>query len=58
MGNFNNERKIKVQGKLFKKVAEEVFSRETFYNSYKNLIQIAKSGSPSKPFAVYSSMWM
>jgi hypothetical protein len=39
MGNFNNDGLIKVRGSFFKKVAEKVFSIETFYNGYKNLLQ-------------------
>jgi hypothetical protein len=42
MGSFNNNGQITVSGSLFKKVAEEVFSSETFFNGYKNLIQVPK----------------
>jgi len=43
MGIFIKEGQITVMGSFFKRVADEVFSREMFYECYKNLIQVPKS---------------
>jgi hypothetical protein len=39
MGIFNKGGQLTVRGSFFKKVPEEVFCSETFYNCYKKLIQ-------------------
>ncbi len=41
-GTFNNEGQIKVQGSFSKRWPRKLFCSETFYNIYKNLIQMPK----------------